>query len=309
MSYTGKLAKVAVFAIQLSCSPRDRLHPEAIGENPPLVGPEELSEMLHEPGLAVLHADFGRSAFDEAHIPGARWLDMDSIVWEGDPPWRTELRPLHSVKAALESAGVNDGDHIVMYSHNPLYASRLFLTLEATGFDGHLSVLDGGFSGWRERDLPVTADAPDHLPGSVTLAPPTDILVSADWIAARLDRPGIALVDARPDDEYTGADDGMGGISNPGHIPGAHQLYWEQMVESRELPWLHAPDSLNALFRGAGAQPSDTLVVYCMVGWRASFTYLAAKATGREVKFYDGSWRDWGTREDLPYVRGEEPRG
>lgn len=308
-TYTGYTLKVVAMTFvaglsAASCSAGGGALPD---EASPVVSPEWL-EGRAVGSVRVLHADFGRERFDSARLPGARWLDMDSLVWDGEPAWGTETRPLHSVAAALEQAGVSDGDRLVVYSHHPLYASRVFLTLEAMGYDGAVSVLDGGLEGWRQAGRPVTGGPSSGADrGQVSLDPAPDVMVSADWIAERLGAEGVALVDARPDDEYTGSDGGMGGMANPGHIPGAHQMYWEELIDSRDLPALHATDSLEALFAAASALPGDTVVAYCMVGWRASFTYLAARSLGREVRFYDGSWHDWGTRDDLPYVEGAEP--
>ena len=193
---------------------------------------------------------------------------------------------------------------MIVYAPNPLFAARVFMTLEVMGLRGNVSMLDGGFGGWQEDGREISVESPTFNRGSISLVAQDDILVTADWIHQRLLDPGTALVDARPDDEYTGEDGGLGGTSNPGHIPGAAQMYWEELVVSRPLPTVHSLDQLTELFLSAGAEEGDTVVAYCMVGWRASFTYFAARLLGYETKFYDGSWRDWGTREDLPYVLG-----
>ena len=216
---------------------------------------------------------------------------------------------MDEVRSALEEAGVGDATrHVVVYGSNPLFASRAFMTLESYGMRGRVHVLDGGLAAWRSARGPVSTEETRPARGSLSLAAVDDVHVDADWIHARLDDPSVALVDARPDAEYTGEDGGMGGMANPGHIPGAVQMYWEELIESRDRPLLLEDSELARMFADAGADSGDTVVTYCMVGWRASYSYLVARMLGYETRFYDGSWHDWGTREDLPYVTGRSPR-
>ena len=274
-----------------------------------LVSADWLSGHLVDADVVILHAEMQRSRYEAGHLPGARFLDMAKLVWDGDPAWGTEMRAPAEIDDALESAGVRDDHHhVVIYAANPLYASRAFMTLEVMGMKGRVHLLDGGLGGWREDGRAVTTEEPETVRGDVRLQPTDDVLVSADWIHERLTDERIVLVDARPDDEYTGEDGGMGGMTNPGHIPGAEHMYWEELVESRAIPRVLPRADLRELFTSAGVDEGDTVVAYCMVGWRASFTYLAARMLGYETKFYDGSWHDWGTREDLPYVTGTSPR-
>lgn len=273
-----------------------------------LASADWLAGHLDDEHVVVLHADMRRDGYDEGHIRGARFLDMTRLVWDGDPAWGTEIRPMAEIQGALEEAGVRDGlHHIVVYAANPLHAARAFMTLEVAGLRGTVQMLDGGWGGWVSDGREVSTVVPDAATGSLTMRPLDDILVSAEWIQERLGDETVALVDARPDDEYTGEDGGMGGMANPGHIPGAHQMYWEEIIETREVPRLLERSELEALFEAAGAGDGDTVVAYCMVGWRASFTYFTARMLGYETRFYDGSWHDWGTRDDLPYVEGRSP--
>ena len=272
-----------------------------------LISADWLSAHLSDPEVVVLHAGMQRARYQSGHIPGAHFLDMSQVIWDGDPAWGFEITSPAEIEAALENAGVTEQHHLVVYAANSLYASRLFMTLEVMGLEGRVSMLDGGFGGWQEDAREVSMDDPEVVPGDIELALQSDILVSADWINERLNVDRVALIDARPDNEYTGEDGGLGGRVNPGHIPGGVQMYWENLIESRPVPRLHERSELRTLFNDAGADDGDTVVAYCMVGMRASFTYFAARLLGYETKFYDGSWRDWGAREDLPYVTGTSP--
>jgi thiosulfate/3-mercaptopyruvate sulfurtransferase len=112
----------------------------------------------------------------------------------------------------------------------------------------------------------------------------------------------MALVDARPDPEYTGSDGGMNGMHPVGHLPGAKQLVWTDVV-SRTGQFI--PDAeMRAKFQAAGAKSGVPVVTYCMVGMRASVIYFAARHLGFDAKMYDGSIIDWGNRK-LPTRTGK----
>jgi thiosulfate/3-mercaptopyruvate sulfurtransferase len=271
-----------------------------------LVSGAWLQERLGDPGILVLHIDPRRDAFDAGHIPGSRFIAQSAIALDAEPGY--ELPSPDSLDAVLEAAGVSDGLHVVIVTGAILAATRLWLTLDYLGFGDHASILDGGTIRWKAEGRPLVTDVPAATRGSFTPRPRPGMLVDADRIAARLDNPRVALIDARSDDEYTGADGGMGGRVHAGHIPGGVQLYWEQLIESRQANPSFLPlEQLRAKFEAAGAAADRTVVTYCMVGARASLDYFVGRMLGYDMRFYDGSWHDWGAR-DLPFVAGRNPR-
>ena len=266
-----------------------------------LVSGDWLEENLARPDLVILHASGDGTDYGAEHIPGARLLLLDRISWDGETGVGVELRKLADIRTALEEAGVSDGSTVVVYGSNPMVAARVWMTLDVTGAGaGEPLFLDGGTQVWKEDGRPLTAETTRVPRGRLTLRTSTERLATADWILVRLGHDHLSLVDARSGDAFSGKDGGLGGRVNPGHIPGARNLSWEKLVESRERPMFLPAGDLSDLFIGAGADPGETVVTYCQVGLRASVTYMISRMLGYETRFFDGSWSDWGSR-DYPY--------
>ncbi len=272
----------------------------------PLVSPSWLAQHLRDPNVVVVQVEGRRDPYAEGHIPGARFVLLGEITSDAGPG--VELPPVDALVRTLRGLGIGGDSRVVIYSaSSPLAATRLWMSLDVLGHADHSFVLNGGIAAWRADGGAVTQDVPAWEPGSLAPRTRAPFLVTADWLHQRLDDPGVLLIDARPDSEYTGADGGMGGTVHPGHIPGAYQMFWQKLVQSDNRTQLLPLDALRREFEAAGAAPGKAVVAYCMVGMRASLTYMVGRMLGYDMKFYDGSWRDWGGR-DLPYVTGTAPR-
>lgn len=273
-----------------------------------LVSADWLEENLSRPDLVLLHASYDGKDYREGHIPGARLVLLDQIAWDGAKGVGVELRSFPEIREALQAAGVSSQSTVVVYGTNLLHAARLWMTLDVAGAGASAPLfLDGGLPVWKSEGRALSTDEPSFARGRLVLRPRPQRLVSAEWILVRLGHDDLSLLDARPDDEFTGADGGLGGRVNPGHIPGARQLYWEELLVGQEEPRFRPVAELATLFHEAGADPEDKVVTYCQVGLRASVTYLVARMLGYDTRFFDGSWREWGTTDYPFYPRRAVP--
>src|SRR5690606_16577778 len=142
-----------------------------------------------------------------------------------------------------------------------------------------VSLYDGGIAALRERmdtapDATDTSAAPAATGDAASLETDVreDMIVDAEWVHARLNDPQVAILDARPPAEYTGETPGEG-VTRPGHIPGARNVFWQTLVESPEMQTLKSEAELRQFFREAGVDDDDTIVAYCRTGGQASFLY------------------------------------
>jgi thiosulfate/3-mercaptopyruvate sulfurtransferase len=265
-----------------------------------LVGAGWLAANLSDPDLVVLHVGRDRGQYDVGHVPGARFLPVGSLLVERDGI-PNELPPVAQLDSVFESLGVSDEGRIVVYGE-PLLAARTFFTLDYLGHGDRTALLDGGLAVWTEEGRALSTEAPSFAPGRFTPRPQPERVADAAWVAGRLEDPRVALIDARPPAEYSGAEPGAG-IPRGGHIPGAENVFWQELLVSSDRPLLRDVEALRGRFEGAGASADRTVVTYCRSGLQASFAYFVSRYLGYDSKMYDGSFLDWSPRQDLPVTR------
>jgi thiosulfate/3-mercaptopyruvate sulfurtransferase len=220
-----------------------------------------------------------------------------SVERDGIP---NEFPPADSLAVLLNAAGVR-GDRFVIVA-DPIPAGRAYAAFDWLGLGERAALLDGGRSAVAATQSPPS-DAAALVSSDRQLETRVrdDMIVDARWVHERLGDRDVAIIDARPPAEFTGETPGDG-IERPGHIPGARNLFWQDLVASSEDPRLKNEAELRRLFDEAGAAPGRTVVAYCRTGGQAAFLYTVARHLGYDVRLYDGSFIDW-SRTEYPVER------
>ncbi|HBI11274.1 MAG TPA: 3-mercaptopyruvate sulfurtransferase [Franconibacter pulveris] len=266
-----------------------------------------LAEHIDDPEIQILDARMApagqehlRNMAEEyraGHIPGAVFFDIDAL-----PDHTTSLphmmpRP-ETFAVAMRELGVSSDKHLVVYDEGNLFsAPRAWWMLRAFGVQ-NVSILAGGLAEWQRDGYPL-------IVGEVSL-PAGDFEVKFDDSQIkRLPEVLLAshektaqLVDARPAARFNAeADEPRPGLKR-GHIPGALNVPWTDLVIKGQLK---TTDELQEVFNRQGVNLTQPIIASCGSGVTAAVVMLALATLGvEEVKLYDGSWSEWGARNDLP---------
>ena len=276
-----------------------------------LVSTEWLHAHLKDPDLRILDGSYylpqmgrdPRAEYDAAHIPNARFFDIDDVADHGSELPHM-VPPVEKFMSRMRAMGVGDGHQVVVYDGMGLFsAARVWWLFKLMG-QNNIAVLDGGLPKWQAEGRPVEDLPPVIRDRHMTVRRQNQMVKDVTQVSAASKLGDYEIIDARSPGRFRGEEPEPRVGLRPGHIPGSKNVCFKDLLNADQT--MKNPVEMRQIFEAAGVDFNKPAITTCGSGVTAAVLSLGLERIGKtDHSLYDGSWSEWGMFPTVPVATGD----
>tara|TARA_B100001123_G_scaffold94586_1_gene108916 strand:+ start:168 stop:1010 length:843 start_codon:yes stop_codon:yes gene_type:complete len=277
-----------------------------------LVEIDWLKENLNNPNIKIIDGTWhmpgsGLNAidvFNEKHIPNAIFLDLEEISdQDSNIPHMMPKEDYFSKK--ISSLGINKNDDLIIYDMYGMFsAARIWFMFKAFGHQ-NVALLNGGFPAWINSNGEISNKIKTFKDSNYKASLNKSLIANYEEVLKNISNEKCEILDARSPERYSGlAEEPRPGMKS-GHIPKSKNLFFNDLIDQDSKKFIKE-EEIKTLIENSGIDIKKDIICSCGSGVTACILKFAIELIGKnkDIKIYDGSWSEWGTKEDSPCEKG-----